>query len=148
MRSLIALKERAKWALDTNLTDCLNWHKSLTKGGYGQIGRKMPNVHRLAWEYLFGAIPTGLYVLHRCDNPKCYNPHHLFLGTQRDNLKDMASKGRSPNAGAKISLEIAQQIRERYFSSDMTQSELGIEFKLSGTQIHRIIQGDRWKESK
>ncbi len=144
MQTMIVLKERAKWALEINLPDCLNWHKSLVKGGYGQIGRKLPNVHRVAWEYLFGKIPDGLYVLHKCDNPKCYNPHHLFLGTQKDNIKDMMVKGRHATSTTRMSLEEAAKIRETYFNSDITLSELGVQFNISTTQVHRIVSNPDW----
>lgn len=60
-------------------------------------------VHRYAYELTYGPIPLGMFVLHRCDNPRCVNPLHLFLGTQRDNVQDCISKGRKPiiHAGAK-----------------------------------------------
>ena len=51
--------------------------------------------HRWAWMLVHGSIPDGLHVLHRCDNPPCFRPSHLFLGTDADNARDMASKGRS-----------------------------------------------------
>lgn len=65
--------------------------------GYGNMnlgsGRYAPT-HRVSWELHNGPIPNGLWVLHRCDNPKCVRPEHLFLGTQRDNARDMMKKRR------------------------------------------------------
>jgi hypothetical protein len=60
--------------------------------GYGECNAG--KVHRLSYEYYIGTIPIGLCVLHKCDNPPCFNPKHLFLGTQRDNMKDRDKKGR------------------------------------------------------
>ena len=75
---------------------CWDWTKRLNNEGYGglRVGPKMVLAHRLCYFLAFGPIPDGLLVCHRCDNPKCINPHHLFAGTNRDNLWDSISKGR------------------------------------------------------
>lgn len=76
---------------------CWIWTGLLQKSGYGVIKRKQKAVraHRAAYELYVGPIPTGLHVLHRCDNPPCVNPQHLFLGTHVDNMRDMEKKGRA-----------------------------------------------------
>ena len=70
-------------------------------GGYGHLKRagKRLLAHRVSWEIHNGAIPDGLWVLHRCDNPPCVNPAHLFLGTPGDNVLDCVSKGRARKKG-------------------------------------------------
>jgi len=75
---------------------CWNWKAFIDYKGYGQFGfkNKVVRSHRVAWELTFGPIPSGLHVLHRCDNRKCVNPAHLFLGTNKDNVNDRELKGR------------------------------------------------------
>jgi hypothetical protein len=77
-------------------TGCWEWTRSRSKKGYGQIWivDKFFRVSRVAHEIYIGPIPEGLNVLHSCDNPPCFNPKHLFAGTQGDNVRDSVKKGR------------------------------------------------------
>lgn len=76
---------------------CWIWTAGRGTRGYGQfsIGGRNHSSHRASYEIQYGSIPEGLSVLHRCDNPACVNPSHLFVGTQKDNMVDMVQKGRS-----------------------------------------------------
>lgn len=84
-------------------TGCWEWTKSRGKKGYGQIWvvDKFIRVPRAAYEEYIGPIPEGLKVLHHCDNPPCFNPEHLFVGTQSENILDSVAKGRWPASGHK-----------------------------------------------
>ena len=80
--------------------DCMEWQGPLNKGRYSNCvyriyGGRLVLGHRIAWAIANGRSPGRLCVLHRCDNPPCINPDHLFLGTHKDNYDDMASKGRA-----------------------------------------------------
>lgn len=76
--------------------ECWPWNGSKDKDGYGYFkpNGKTVKAHRYSFEQYKGAIPEGMWVLHKCDNPSCVNPHHLFLGTPLDNVMDMDQKGR------------------------------------------------------
>jgi hypothetical protein len=75
--------------------ECWNW-KAGKRHGYGayRLGNKQVSAYRYSYEISIGNIKQGMFVLHRCDNPSCVNPKHLFLGTQKDNMEDMTLKGR------------------------------------------------------
>lgn len=105
--------------------DCWNW-RSATRNGYGRLmigsraagTRRSVSAHRLAYEIHFGEIPSGLEVCHRCDNRRCINPAHLFVGTKQDNVDDREAKGRNKimrgenNGNAKLDQAKIARMRE------------------------------------
>ncbi len=105
-----------------SMDECWEWQGYININGYGQTrigGRKGKayQAHRLSWIVHFGGIPDGLHVCHKCDNPPCVNPNHLFLGTNLDNIKDRMKKGRSVAAWKGIS-------REQHPSSKVTDKQI------------------------
>ena len=102
--------------------------------------------HRLSWEIHFGDIPGGLEVLHKCDNPVCVRPDHLFLGTQGDNNQDRERKGRSAifhgenNPRRKLSLEDVGEIRK----SSSSNVSLAKQYGVTDVMISRIRSGKAW----
>lgn len=78
--------------------ECWVWKGYKNLQGYGRIGiapSQCVNAHRFSWTFYIGPIPKGMFVCHKCDNPSCVNPNHLFIGTRQDNTNDMMVKKRS-----------------------------------------------------
>lgn len=85
------------WEKVSITESCWLWTAAKNEKNYGVfgIGKQTDKAHRIAWRDMKGAIPKGLFVLHKCDVPNCVRPTHLFLGTNLDNVKDMLLKGRN-----------------------------------------------------
>lgn len=135
---------------------CWEWQGAKTRGGYGHLavsGETVRNIRasRLSYELRYGPIAGGLHVLHRCDNPGCVRPDHLFLGTEDENRKDKVAKGRCPcgerHPGAKLTNAQARQIRERYFLCSATTKELAAEYGVDPYAIRSIIKGKSYREA-
>lgn len=86
------------WEKVDKSKDCWEWTACISSFGYGKFvvhkGDSPSVAHRLSYSMEVGPIPVGMQVLHKCDNPRCVRPSHLFLGTQKDNVADMHAKGR------------------------------------------------------
>lgn len=134
--------------------DCWLWTGSTNTSGYGQIAddeMRLQLCHRVAWIMAFGPIPEGMLVLHRCDTPACCNPHHLFLGTQKDNVADCIAKGRrgterargEDHGGARLTEQQVRTIRSRREAGELTRV-LAAEFGVDRRQIGRIARRERW----
>ena len=127
---------------------CWKW-TGTTRRGYGVVGRDYKSVlaHRLAYEYLVGEIPNGMYVCHRCDNPICVNPEHLFLGTQIDNMADMVKKCRQARGASckhnRLSEDEVLQIRS-HLRSGKTLREISLQFGVAHSTIWRIRSEETW----
>lgn len=139
------------WAKVRKSDRCWEWTARLDDG-YGSLsiaGRTM-GAHRYSYELHIGPIPDGLYVCHRCDNRKCVNPEHLFLGTHQDNMADMYSKGRRPapigerNGFSKLTAEQAQAIHDMR-KAGATQTAIAAKFGITQALVSLILLGKSWR---
>lgn len=125
--------------------ECWLWVGTLNRRGYGHFptGKRhglSHTAHRSSWIIHHGPIPEGLHVLHRCDNPSCVNPDHLFLGTHRDNMKDMKEKGRAKGP-AKLTETQVRGIRSDTRTHRAIAKDYGITYALVG----KIKRKETWK---
>lgn len=138
--------------------ECWEWQACRNSNGYGRMhsGRRKGEAvlaHRASWELHNGSIPDGLFVCHKCDNPACVNPEHLWLGTQADNNWDMFSKGRcnggcgpgEQNGQSRLTNEQVITIRARYANGGTTHQELCDEYGVSIRTIGHVITRKSWK---
>ena len=159
--------KRKPSALQREIGPCVEWRGTRSTHGYGRVmhGGRMQQAHRVKWEKHRGAIPNGLVVCHHCDNPPCVRLSHLFLGTQGDNIRDAASKGRlaqqlNPDLYAKGSLNLKttfgaenpnskltdrQVVRIRsLYASGVNGKILAPRFGVSDVLIYQIVNRKIW----
>lgn len=133
--------------------ECWEFTGCKNDGGYGYIGIKGKNAyaHRVAYELAFGPIPPGKFVLHKCDNPSCVRPDHLFLGTQLENRQDCVRKGRTARGESvntsKLSEDDVREIRRRAGDGESFR-QLGLAYSVTHSTIARIAQRKSWTHIK
>lgn len=126
---------------------CWEWTGSLDTGGYGRFKNK--GTHRLFYEIFAGPI-GALHVLHRCDNPPCCNPHHLFLGTQADNMMDKSAKGRvrvavgEKHGKAKMTEDGVREARKAWAAGESIKS-IARRSCVSACTISHIVNRKLWR---
>lgn len=146
--------------------ECWEWTGSMNPDGYGRCHWQMKNrkAHRVVWEIVNGSIPNGLFVCHRCDNRRCCNPAHLFLGTHKENMQDRNTKrrvahgARSPavlhpdrivrgeaNSRARLKVDDVVEIRAAVAKTRAEVEPLAKRFGVSISHIRKIRSGDAWK---
>lgn len=148
------------WSKVNMTDDCWLWTAAVCKSnGYGKFGLrgKTPDAHRVAWELVFGEIPSGMLVCHKCDVKLCVRPDHLFLGTHRDNMRDAVSKGRLAHGDnhysrknperchlAKLTWEKVDAIRADH-AAGLRSPEIALKHGITRDHVYPIIHGKIWK---
>mgnify|MGYP003393043955 CR=1 FL=1 len=145
--------EQLFWPKVKITNGCWEW-QAARRQGYGALvhrqGKKQIHwpAHRLSWVLLYGPIPKGMFVCHRCDNRGCVNPEHLFIGTAKDNSQDMARKQRSTigerNAMSKLIEKQVLEIRSLR-SKGWTYDKLATKYKMTMSPIRDVCKGYTWK---
>jgi hypothetical protein len=136
---------------------CWFWRGAVNADGYGSIGdercRNGLRAHRVVYQMVYGKIPKGLSVLHSCDVRRCVNPLHLWLGTQADNMRDAALKGRivAPKGEyhpkSVFTWSFVRKMRSLY-ARGVTQVEIAKRFHTRQGTIGRILRNEGWVEAK
>ncbi|MBV8885564.1 MAG: HNH endonuclease [Chroococcidiopsidaceae cyanobacterium CP_BM_RX_35] len=131
------------------MDECVLWKGSKLPTGYGFFRRNGKRIyaHRDAYEKVFGKIPDGVFVCHKCDNPSCIKSEHLFLGTPKENSRDIVSKDRHSYGGRNGMARLAEQdiieIRKLY-AAGKNQQEIAKLFKASRCYISEVVHGKKW----
>jgi hypothetical protein len=139
------------WSFVDRSGECWIWTGWCDKDGYGGFrwhdGQE--RAHRVSWEIAHGPIPEGHLILHRCDNPPCVNPDHLYDGTQQDNMTEKSDKGRGATGErhpmAKLTEDAVRNIRSRLTQGE-SLSSIGRVYGVHMGTIWRIREGRLWKD--
>lgn len=148
--------ERSFWSkVIAGNNSCILWVGTKTDRGYGSMWhpfkKSMRPAHRVAFEIEKGEIEKGKEVCHKCDNPSCVNPNHLFVGSHTDNMVDMTNKGRNvafkgeSNGSSKLTEAQVLEIRGKYIPWKYGTIKLSKEYGVSQPLIMGIVSGKTWK---
>lgn len=151
-RGVDSLLEKFNAGIDKGSPDeCWLW-KGGNTGRYGRIKTRSVSIaaHRASYQIHFGTIPEGMFVCHHCDNPRCVNPNHLFLGTPLDNMRDKTEKGRGrylhgeENPISRLTSKQVTEVRSRAKNGER-QSHLAREFGICQATVSEIVLYKIWR---
>jgi predicted DNA-binding protein (UPF0251 family) len=145
---------------ERNVNGCLEWTGATNGKGYGRIGvdGRMMAAHRVVWQLVHGILPTGMLVCHRCDNRRCVEETHLFVGSARDNALDAISKGRAPqlvsaapggkcgeaNSRARLTRSEVATIR-LLLADGLSQRAIAAKYRVGQSTVRDILQHKTWQ---
>ncbi len=141
------------WENVTRTETCWLWTAGKQHNGYGRFHHTATATiaaHKFSWIEASGAVPAGLFVLHKCDVRACVNPDHLFLGTKLDNKEDMIAKDRDCYGERvhchKLTAAQVVSIREEYAAGGITHRELGARYGVRKETIGKVVRFRNWKK--
>lgn len=138
------LKERFSSKVLEVVSGCHEWQSTIHRDGYGKFwfDGKQVAAHRVSFLLHNGSLDAGKMVLHKCDNRKCVNPDHLYLGDAKQNAKDRTERFREWHC-TRVSFEDVLKVREMYATGQYSQESLAKMFGCDQTQISRYIRRDQ-----
>ena len=153
-RFIVKTRQIEKFWAKVDIRDkdsCWNWLGALSSNGYGAVwtGASLVGAHKFSWCICnLESVPEGLYVCHKCDNKRCCNPDHLYLGTPSDNISDREARipwKKGTGGLAKLDYDKADEIRELYSTGKYFQWDIARRFGVSRQCISDVITGRKWK---
>lgn len=161
-RPAIDLKKRLLAKIVKVESGCWHWTGFINKDGYGMayystklmINDRVSHsqqAHRVMYIAYNGQIPSGLCVLHKCDNRRCVNPRHLYVGTHKDNSRDMVERGRNPdvrgerNPASILSAAKVRKMRQLFYDHGYTVEDLMDEYRMSASGVYNVVMKNRWR---
>lgn len=132
------------------MIDCLEWKGCKDGFGYGmrRVNGKVRRLHLISYEETYGPIPQGMVALHKCDNPSCYNPEHLELGTRADNNRDRDLRGRTARGEkvgcSKLDRLKVQEAKELYAGGGWTHRSLAAKYGVDHRTMGRALRSETW----
>lgn len=137
--------EQKFWLYVSKKEGCWEWGGYKDKDGYGKlrVGKTNRSAHRISWELHHGEIPPSLFVLHKCNNPSCVRPDHLYVGDQFDNMRDRTVSGNAPRGESHPNCKFSSEVVSAVRSAGGTYRQISRIFGISESQVGNIKRGSQ-----